>query len=63
MRTTAISNNLILTTRIKIFANQFKCPSREKFSVLVLKGAISGPHLTVLCNNNVLGPQLTFVLQ
>ena len=36
---------------IKNFTYQFKCTSREKFSVFVLKGAISGTHLTCLCNN------------
>ena len=35
---------------IKIFTNQFKCTTREKFSVFVPKGAISGTHLTCLCN-------------
>ena len=52
MRTTAISsiisieNQRLQALSIKIFAAQFKCTGREKFSVFVLKGAISGPHLT-----------------
>ena len=29
-----------------IFANQFKCITREKLRVFVLKFAIPGPHLT-----------------
>ena len=56
-RTLAISNNIDIddhvarTHAIEFFAHQFKCTSREKFSVFVPKGAITGPNLTFLCNN------------
>ena len=55
-RTTVISNNINIDNQeaqvpsIKIFANQFKCTSREKFIGLVLKGAISGSHIIFLCH-------------
>ena len=55
MRTTAISNNLILilTTRGPM-PSQFKfLPTNlnVQFSVFVLKGATSGTHLSCLRNN------------
>ena len=67
MSTTPISNNIKIDDQevqgpsIKIFANQINCTRWEKISIFALKSAISGPHLTFLCNNYVLGPQLTFI--
>ena len=59
MRATAISNNLILilTTRglmpsqIKFLPTNLNEQAGRNSVVFVLKGAISGTHLTCLCNN------------
>ena len=58
---------LILTTKaprtpqFKFFANQFKCTGPKKFSVFVVKVAISGPHLTFLrINSHDLGLPVNF---
>ena len=57
---------LILTTKgpgfpqLKFLPTNLKVQA-EKFSVFALKDAMSGPYPTFLCNN-ILGPELIFIL-